>query len=197
MISNESQSTNATHSRKVKHLKFLLSKEIFWCSYQKRTRTAMMKYSSQKYDCLISGNTSNRKKIRLIRICSKNSFLLSNNIMMKESKRTYTRIDEFTFKVEQDRHLEEEMKIDQKMNYLAQCLNWLRECVKWANEFQDKFVKIVETYNRYVDMLEEAKKECWYDFKLPKKIDLPDCFDIIEVKIENIPTVEFKMNENK
>ena len=117
--------------------------------------------------------------------------------MMKESKRTYTRIDEFTFKVEQDRHLEEEMKIDQKMNYLAQCLNWLRECVKWANDFQEKFVKIVETYNRYVDMLEEAKKECWYDFKLPKKIDLPDCFDIIEVKIENIPTVEFKMNENK
>lgn len=117
--------------------------------------------------------------------------------MMKESKRTYTKIDEFTFKVEEDRHLEENMNIADKMNYLAQCLNWLRECVKWANEFQDKFVKIVETYNRYVDMLEEAKKECWYDFKLPKKIELPECFDIIEVKVENIPTVEFKMNENK
>lgn len=113
------------------------------------------------------------------------------------SKRTYTRIDEFTFKCEEDRHLEEEMKIDEKMNYLAQCLNWLRECVKWANEFQDKFVKIVETYNRYVDMLQEAKDSCWYGFKLPEKIELPDCFDIIEVKAENIPTVEFKLNEKK
>ena len=114
---------------------------------------------------------------------------------MTDSKRTYTKIDEFTFKVEQTRHLEETMTIDKQMNYLAQCLNWLRECVKGANDFQDKFVKIVETYNFYVDLLQEAKDECWYDFKLPKKIDLPDCFDIIEVKAENIPTVDFKLNE--
>ena len=113
------------------------------------------------------------------------------------SERTYTKIDEFTFKVEEDRHLEETMSIDKQMNYLAQCLNSLRECVKWANEFQDKFVKIVETYNRYVDMLQEAKDSCWYDFKLPEKIELPDCFSIIEVKIENIPTVDFKLYESK
>ena len=113
------------------------------------------------------------------------------------SERTYTKIDEFTFKVEEDRHLEETMSIDKQMNYLAQFLNSLRECVKWANEFQDKFVKIVETYNRYVDMLQEAKDSCWYDFKLPEKIELPDCFSIIEVKIENIPTVDFKLNESK
>lgn len=113
------------------------------------------------------------------------------------SERTYTKIDEFTFKVEEDRHLEETMSIDKQMNYLAQCLNSLRECVKWANEFQDKFVKIVETYNRYVDMMTEAKEKCWYDFKLPAKIELPDCFSIIEVKIENIPTIDFKLNESK
>ncbi len=58
-------------------------------------------------------------------------------------------------------------------------------------------MKIVETYNRYVDMLQEAKESCWYDFKLPAKIELPECFSIIEVKAENIPTVEFKMSENK
>jgi len=113
------------------------------------------------------------------------------------SERTYTKIDEFTFKCEEDRHLEETMKIDEKMNYLAQCLNWLRQCVASANEMQDKFVKIVETYNRYVDMLTEAKEQCWYTFKLPEKIVLPDCFDIIEVKLENIPKIDFKLNENK
>ena len=75
-------------------------------------------------------------------------------------KRTYTKIDEFTFKVEQDKHLEETMTIDKQFNYLAQCLNGLRECVKNANEFQEKFVKIVETYNFYVDLLQEAKDEC-------------------------------------
>ena len=113
------------------------------------------------------------------------------------SERTYTKIDEFNFKIEEDRHLEETLSIDKQFNYLAQCLNSLRECVKNANEFQDKFVKIVETYNRYVDMMTEAKESCWYDFKLPEKIELPDCFSIIEVKIENIPTVDFKLNESK
>lgn len=116
---------------------------------------------------------------------------------MTMSKRTYTKIDEFTFKCEEDRHLEETMKIEEKFNYLAQCLNWLRECVKNANDMQDKFVKIVETYNRYVDMLQEAKDSCWYEYKLPAKIELPDCFDIIEVKIENIPTVDFKIKDEK
>jgi len=110
------------------------------------------------------------------------------------SKRTYTKIDEFTFKCEEDRHIEEEMKVEEKMNYLAQLLNWLRECVANANQFQDKFVKIAETYNRYLDLLQEAKDSCWFDYNLPKRIDIPDCFDIIEVKIENIPTVDIKMN---
>lgn len=113
------------------------------------------------------------------------------------SERTYTKIDEFTFKCEEDRHLEQNFKIEEQFNYLAQCLNWLRECVKNANDMQDKFVKITETYNRYVDMLQEAKDKCWYTYKLPEKIVLPDCFDIIEVKVENIPTVEFKIDENK
>lgn len=111
--------------------------------------------------------------------------------------RTYTKIDEFTFKVEETRKLEETMKIDEKFNYLASCLNWMRECVKNANEFQDKFIKIVETYNRYIDMLQEAKDKCGYTYKLPEKIKIPDCFDIIEVKIENIPTIDFKIDENK
>jgi hypothetical protein len=42
---------------------------------------------------------------------------------MTDSKRSYTKIDEFTFKVEQTKHLEETMTIDKQMNYLAQCLN--------------------------------------------------------------------------
>lgn len=116
---------------------------------------------------------------------------------MTMSERTYTKIDEFTFKCEEDRHLEQNFKIDEQFNYLASCLNWLRECVKNANEMQNKFVKIVETYNRYVDMMTEAKEKCWYDYKLPEKIVLPDCFDIIEVKPENIPTIDFKIDENK
>jgi hypothetical protein len=32
--------------------------------------------------------------------------------------------------------------------------------VKGANDYQDKFVKIVETYNFYVDLMQEAKDEC-------------------------------------
>lgn len=107
-----------------------------------------------------------------------------------DGKRTYTKIDEFTFKVEQDRHLEEEMKIDEKLNVLAQLLNNMRSCVTGANEYQEKFVKTAEAYNSFLDIMQEAKDECWFDYKLPAKVEIPDCFDIIEVKIENIPTVD-------
>ena len=107
-----------------------------------------------------------------------------------DGKRTYTKIDEFTFKVEQDRHLEEEMKIDEKLNVLAQLLNNMRACVSGANEYQEKFVKTAESYNAFLDIMQEAKDECWFDYKLPAKVEIPDCFDIIEVKIENIPTVD-------
>lgn len=107
-----------------------------------------------------------------------------------DGKRTYTKIDDFTFKIEQDRHIEEKMTIDGELNYVAQLLNGMRECVNNANQFQDKFLKLVEIYNVHREILEEAKKECGYDYKIPAKIDIPDCFSIIEVKLENIPKVD-------
>lgn len=105
-------------------------------------------------------------------------------------KRIYTKIDETTFKVEQDRHLEEDMKIADQLNVLAQCLNNMKQLVAEANELQNRFVKVAEWYNTFVDILQEAKDSCWYDYKLPAKIEIPDCFDIIEVKIENLPSVD-------
>lgn len=110
-------------------------------------------------------------------------------------KRTYTKVDEFTFKVEQDRHIEETLDIAKQFNAVAQLLNWMRECVKNANDMQDKFVRLSESYNVFIDILTEAKKECWFDYKIPEKITIPDCFDIIEVEPKNIPTVDFKLNE--
>lgn len=109
-----------------------------------------------------------------------------------DSKRTYTKIDDFTFKVEQDRHLEEKMNIHDKLNVLAQLLNNMKQCVIWANEYQEKFVKVAESYNTFLEIMQEAKDECWFDYKLPAKIDIPDCFDIMEVKVENLPTVDIK-----
>lgn len=107
-----------------------------------------------------------------------------------DSKRIYTKIDETTFKVEQDRHLEEEMKVADQLNVLAQLLNNMKQCVAQANDYQEKFVKIAESYNTFVDILQEAKDSCGYKYKLPAKIEIPDCFDIIEVKIENLPSVD-------
>ncbi len=109
-----------------------------------------------------------------------------------DGKRIYTKIDETKFKVEQDRHLEEDMNIADQLNVLAQCLNNMKQCVAQANDYQSKFVKIAESYNRYVDILQEAKDSCGYNYKLPAKVEIPDCFDIIEVKIENLPSVDIK-----
>lgn len=108
------------------------------------------------------------------------------------SQRTYKKIDDQNFHVEETRHLEENMNITQRLSMLADYLNWMRECVKNANSMQEQFVKFVEAYNRQVDLLQEAKEACGYKYKLPEKIVLPDCFDIIEVKPENIPTVDIK-----
>lgn len=105
-------------------------------------------------------------------------------------KRIYTKIDEATFKVEQDRHLEEEMKVADQLNVLAQLLNNMKQCVAQANDMQSKFVKLAESYNVFLDIMQEAKDSCWYSYKLPAKIEIPDCFDIIEVKIENLPSVD-------
>ena len=112
-----------------------------------------------------------------------------------DSKRTFTKIDEFTFKVEQTKHLEETVDTTKHLNQIAQMLNWLRECVNNANDMQDRFVKIAETYNWYIDFMQEAKDNCWFDYKLPEKIEIPECFDIIDVKIENIPTVDIKKDK--
>ena len=107
-----------------------------------------MKDSQPTSHSLSSESIFRTKETDLTRIFSKKiRYILFLTYYQMNEKRTYTKIDEFTFKVEQDKHLEETMTIDKQFNYLAQCLNGLRECVKNANEFQEKFVKIVETYN--------------------------------------------------
>lgn len=120
--------------------------------------------------------------------------LIINNMDGK----TFTRIDNLTFKLEEDKHLEENIDSVNMLNNLAQAVNKMRQCIVGANKMQDDFVKYCEWYNYRVDVLSEAKEKCGLEIKVPEKIDLPSCFSIIEAKLENLPKIEVvERNEQK
>ena len=108
----------------------------------------------------------------------------------KMSKRTYKKIDELTFRYEEDKHFDIKVDAVQMLQTLANAINDLKFLVKQANEAQAKFVKVVDWYNTVREILEEANNSLKLAVKVPPKIEIPDCFDIIEVKVENLPKVE-------
>lgn len=114
---------------------------------------------------------------------------------MLEGK-TFTKIDGLTFKLEEDKHLEENIDAVNQLNNLAQAVNKMRQLVVSANKMQDDFIKYVERYNTWVEILGEAKEKCWLEIEVPVKIDLPKCFSIIECELNNLPKVKVKSEEN-
>lgn len=106
------------------------------------------------------------------------------------SKRTYKKIDELTFRYEEDKHFDIKVDAVEMLNELAKAVNQMKYLVDQVNKLQDKFVEVVKGYNTYRDILEEANKSCKLAIEVPQKIDLPDCFSIIEVKLENLPKIK-------
>lgn len=116
---------------------------------------------------------------------------------MKDSKRTYTKVDDFTFKIEQDRHIEENTTIWVQLNACAKFLNAMKQCVDNAKQSQAQFKVALERYNLTVDILNEAKKELWLNMAIPEKVEICDDFSIIDVDIEKIPSIEKIFENNK
>lgn len=109
-------------------------------------------------------------------------------------KRYFTKIDEMTFKIEENRHLESNIKFNEQRQLMANALNEMRKAIQSANQIQDQFVKYATWYDEWCDIMNTAIDECKLDFPKFKKVNVPDCFDIIEAKIENLPKIEL---ENK
>ena len=105
-------------------------------------------------------------------------------------KRTYTKIDELTFKIEENRHLESDIELNKQRQLMANALNQMKKFINDANKIQDEFVKLAAWYDEWCDIMNNAIDECGLDFKKFTKINLPDCFDIIEAKMENLPKIE-------
>jgi len=112
------------------------------------------------------------------------------------SKRTYKKIDELTFRYEEDKHFDIKVDAVEMLNQLAQAVNSMKQLVVNVNKIQDQFVKVVEGYNTYRDILEEANQTVKLAIEIPPRIELPDCFSIIEVKLENLPKVKVVEREN-
>lgn len=110
---------------------------------------------------------------------------------MKDWKRTYSKVDDFTFKIEQDRHIEETTSIAVQLNACAKFLNAMKQCVANAKQNQEAFKIALERYNLTVEILNEAKNELNLDVKIPEKVEICDDFNILDVDIEKIPSVEW------
>ena len=105
-------------------------------------------------------------------------------------KRYFTKIDEMTFKIEENRHLESDINFNEQRQQMANALNEMRKAIQNANQIQDKFVKLAAWYDEWCDIMNEAIDETWLKFPKFKKVEVPDCFDIIEAKAENLPKIE-------
>ena len=68
--------------------------------------------------------------------------------------------------------------------------NEMRKAISQANQIQDQFVKYATWYDEWCDIMNEAIDETWLKFPKFKKVNVPDCFDIIEAKAENLPKIE-------
>ena len=111
-------------------------------------------------------------------------------------KRTYTKIDELTFKIEENRHLESDIELNKQRQLMANALNQMKKFINDANKIQDEFVKLAAWYDEWCDIMNEAKKQTGLKYKDFQKVNIPDCFDIIEAKAENLPKIEL-WNDNK
>lgn len=105
-------------------------------------------------------------------------------------KRKFTKIDEMNFKIEENRHLESDINFNQQRKVMADALTEMKKAIVKANEIQEQFVKWATWYDEWCDIMNTAIDETWLDFKKFTKVNVPDCFDIIEAKVENLPKIE-------
>lgn len=109
--------------------------------------------------------------------------------------KTYTKVSETVFKWSEERHLEWEIDAIQYLAHLADQINSMRKLIASANAAQERFLQVVEYYNESVDVLKEAKEKLHLAVTVPAKVDLPDCFSIIEAHPENLPKIDIKRDD--
>ena len=74
-------------------------------------------------------------------------------------KRKFTKIDEFTFKIEENRHLESDINFNQQRKVMADALTEMKKAIVKANEIQEQFVKWVTWYDEWCDIMNTAIDE--------------------------------------
>lgn len=120
-----------------------------------------------------------------------------------DQKRTYAKVDDSTFTIEQDVNLKDSIEILEQFQYLQTQLMNLKRLIEDAKWLQNQFIKIAQSFNLWVAILDEAKKECWFDYKIPDQVVIPKWFNILWTNPESLPKIEFdwptneKKEENK
>jgi len=110
------------------------------------------------------------------------------------SKRTFTKVDEMTFTVEETKTAKDTIKVSDTLANMAQIVGAIKKEVADIWPKKDQVNKWVEWYNMWVDILAEAKEDVKLGFSLPKKIELGEDFTLEGIDIAKLPTIDIKLN---
>lgn len=105
-------------------------------------------------------------------------------------KRIYTKIDELTFKIEENRHLESDISLNTQRQLMANSLTEMKKCIANVKDLHDKFKKYWAWYNEWCDIMNEAKKEAGLEYKDFEKVDLDKFENLLETNVEDLPKIE-------
>ena len=104
--------------------------------------------------------------------------------------RTYWKIDWTHFKVSEVKELSSDIDIYEKFSEMASRINEIRKIVADSKAKKDLIIRCADVYNTRVEIIEEAKKECELDIKIPAKVELPEGFHIEDLDLESLPKID-------
>jgi anion-transporting ArsA/GET3 family ATPase len=110
------------------------------------------------------------------------------------SKKVFTKISETTFKVEEERHLEDVIDTAKQFEQMAGVVSKMRQVVSQVSQFKTNFNGYVDWYNTWVDILTDAKDTVKLAIKVPERIELSEGYKLEDIDINKLPRIDIRLD---
>lgn len=110
--------------------------------------------------------------------------------------KTYTKLSTTSFKVSETKTLESNIEALKQLEAMASQLSAIKKIIAQAKQLKENVIQTVEWYNTRVDILNEAKENCWLSYKRLEKVILDKEFVLEELDVESFPKIDIKKDEN-
>jgi len=110
------------------------------------------------------------------------------------SKKVFTKISETTFKVEEERHLEDVIDTARQFEQMAGVVSKMRQVVSQVSQFKTTFNGYVDWYNTWVDILADAKDTVKLAIKVPERIELSEGYKLEDIDINKLPSIDIRLD---